>query len=212
MDDIPRAGEGGVGRGAVADLVHETLVVQASVEHDGRAVRQQVGRPGHRRKRFVVDSDPFGRVLRPVEGLGEDKDDAVADMARMAVRKREIGRARRRFAAAPLHRRSDMGNRAEPVGDVVARGQDGGDARHGGGRGNVDFGEPRIGVRRPQDVAVQRPLEARSGIVRKLASAGQQRRILKTRNGLPYAEFAHRTVPCFTGSGRDQRSGSRMLA
>ena len=44
-DHIARACEGGVRRRAVADLVDEAFVVRAAVEHDGRAVLQQVGGP-----------------------------------------------------------------------------------------------------------------------------------------------------------------------
>ena len=65
-DHIARAREGGVGRRAVADLVDEAFVVRAAVEHDRRAVLQQVGGPGDRRERFVVDRHDLGGVLRPV--------------------------------------------------------------------------------------------------------------------------------------------------
>ena len=190
--DIARVREGGVRRRAVADLVNEAFVVRATVEHDRRAVVEQVGGPRYRGEGFVVDRDTLGGVLRPIEALRDDEDHAVADVARMAPGERKIRRARGRLASAPFHRRTDMGDRAEPVGDIVFRGENGGDARHGESGGDVYVCESRVGVRGPQDVTPQRPVQIRARVVREKTAPRQQRGIFQPRHRLPDAELAHR--------------------
>ena len=96
--DVMGVGERRIGRRLVADFPVVTKIVRHVVMDLRAAGRHGVGRRGDRRQFFVIDRDPFGRVLRLFQRLGNDQRHRVADMAHLAGGQHRMGRRLVRFA------------------------------------------------------------------------------------------------------------------
>ena len=103
LDDMVGLGEGGVGRGLVADQFDEADIVGRVIPHlrARRASAAVFGR-GDRRQRLVLDLDQFGGIERLRHGLGDDEGDAIADPAHAVLGQDRIARLEHRRAVAPL--------------------------------------------------------------------------------------------------------------
>ncbi len=117
-DHVGGAGEGGIGRRAVADPVDEAFVVRALVPDRWRFGAKRVDPLDHGGKRPVVDHDQLGGVLGGGERLSDDERHRIADEAG-AVSYRRERRDKGRRSAPPLDRRADQRHVAEPVGGVI---------------------------------------------------------------------------------------------
>ena len=94
------AGEGGLGRRAVADLVHVADVVGAFVPYRGPTDRLR--RRRHRGQRLVVDPYPFGGILGLGQRLGHHHRDRIADVTRALARETAVRRGEHRRAVRAL--------------------------------------------------------------------------------------------------------------
>jgi hypothetical protein len=188
LDDVRGLGEGGVGRGLVADQLDEADVVGAAVPDLRGAGFDRLGGGDNRRQRIVIDLNQFGGVLRLRIGFGDDEGDRIADPAHAVLGQHRIRRREHRRAVAALEaamRRQFAQARFLPVG----RGDDGEHAGRGFRRRSIDCVDFGVAVRRAQHHA-----ESHAGIddVVDIAAAPlHQPRILEARHALTDCEFTH---------------------
>ena len=124
LDDMLGLGEGGIGRGLIAEHQPERPVALLVVLPDlRRALLRGVLEIGDRRQFLVLDLDQFGGVARLHLGLGDHEGDAVADIAHavLADQRQPGAEAGRR---ADLFRHRMRGQFAELVGLGIGAGQD----------------------------------------------------------------------------------------
>ncbi len=169
LDDVRGLGEGGVGRGLVADQLDETDVVGAAFPDFGGARFGRLGGGDGGGQRLVFNLDQFGGVRCLCCGFRDHEGDRIADPAHAVLRQYRIGRLEHRRAIAALE--AAMGRqfakaRLLPVG----RRDDGKHARRGLGGVGLDRQDFRVAVRRAQHDA-----ERHAGIDRRRRYSGRRR-------------------------------------
>ena len=194
LDHVVGLGEGGVGRGLVAEQLHEADIVGAIVPHPRRALGGRLRGRGNRRQRLVVDLDQLGGVERLVGGLRHHEGDVVADPAHLVLGQRRVGRLEH-AAVAQLEPARDR--QVAPAGGLpVGAGEH---RQHAGrrlGLGRVDRADACVGVRRTQHVAERHAGQRHVADV--AAAALEQPRVLETGHALTDREFTH----CILGADR----------
>jgi hypothetical protein len=138
----------------VAALEPEADVARRGRVHLRRIRAQGIPRIDHRRQHLVVHFDRIGGVLRLRAGLGDHGRQRLADVVRRAAREREAVRLRHRLAVGRLDR-PQRRHRADLVGRHVGAGQHRDNAGQGGGAGDIDAADTRMGVRRAHQHAMQ---------------------------------------------------------
>ena len=140
------------------------------VVDERRAVGERRLRIGHGRQRLVLDLDELGGVLgRGAAGRDDDRD-AVADVARLVRRERQVQRRLRVLGRQPRARQA-----AVPLlGEVVA-GPGGDHVRVRKGRRDVDAADARVRVRAAHDGEVDHAGQAH--VVDPLRLAADERQI-----------------------------------
>ena len=187
LDDVIGPGEGGVGRGLVAEELHEADIVGALLPDPGRALGGGLRGRHDRGKRLVIDHDQFGRVLGLNERLRHDEGDVVTGPAHVIFDKGGIGRAKAAAVAA-----------LEPIGDRQVPPSRGLPVRSGEHREHarrplrpacIDRANARMGVRRAQHVAERHARQ--HDIAHIAAPAPEEARILELGHALADREFTH---------------------
>ena len=188
FDDVRGLGEGGVGRGLVADQFDETDIVGAAVPDLRGARFGRLGGGDDRGQRFVVDLDQFGGVRCLRGGLRDHEGNRIADPAHAVFGQHRVGRLEHRRAVAALEpavRRQF----AQPGLLPVGRGDDGKHAGRGLGGVGLDRQDFRVAVRRAQHDAER---HARIDHVVDIAAAAlNEPWILETRHALTDCKFTH---------------------
>jgi hypothetical protein len=204
LGHVRRFRECGVDRSLVADRPRVALVAHGFVVNLRRAGFQRVDDVNHGRQYFVVDLDQFGGILRLVLRFGDHQCDLIADIAHFSIREHRM----RRF----FHRRA-VDARDEPAAGQavdafeVGSGVDGDHARRILRLARVDGADPRVRMRRAEEVSIR--LIRQRHVVRVLPGAGQEARVLlaldrladescvvRAHDGFPY--FAIAAAPCCT--------------
>ena len=187
LDDVIGLGERGLGRGLVAEELHEADIVRAAFPHPRRAVGAGLRGRHDGGQRLVVGHDQFGRVERLVIGLRHHEGDVVADPAHAVLGQRRIGRPEH-AAVAPLQ---SVGHRqVAPSGGLpVVAGEHGEHAGRGLGLAGVDRANARMGVRRAQHVAERHAGQHHVADI--AAAALEQPRILEPGHALTNGKFTH---------------------
>ena len=187
LDDVIGLGECRLGRGLVAEELHETDVVVTVLPHARRAIGAGFGGGDDCGKRLVVRHHQLGRVERLVIGFRYHEGDVVADPARPVLGQRRIRRPED-AAVAPLQ---SIGHRqvAPSRGLPVFAGEHGEHAGRGLGLGRVDRANARMGVRRAQHVTEHHG--GQDHVADIAAAARDQPRILEPGYALTNGKFAH---------------------
>ena len=133
----------------------------------------------------ILDDDGFQRVLRLLRRLGDQRDDLLTDETDGFVRQSVTQRRRTRRAVRALEDRRQL-QRLHPGRDQIGTRQDRQDARHFPRSGGVDRDNPRVGVRGAEKGQESLPGERK--IVRKMAGARQQARVLDSPHIAPATE------------------------
>ena len=153
LDDPPRFGERGLDCGQIAEMpIVAEIAGRFAVDLRGARLKRR-GWVDRRGLLDIVDLDQLGGVAGLPERLGDDDGDLVADVADPVGNERRVRRLDHRRAVL----RVDLPAAGQPADSVrghVLSGIDGHDTRGRGGRGGIDAGDPRIGVRAAQDVGV----------------------------------------------------------
>ena len=211
-DDMRGAGEGGVGRGAIAGLVGEEPVRGQRVPDQRGARRVGFGEVGDGEERLVLDRDALGGLLRRLEHRRDDERHGLADMTRLAAGERIPGRIVARPAGGVGNRLRRVGDGGDTCGDEVVGGEDGerGIAR----RRRVDRADRRVRVRRAQEDGVQRL--GRRDVVGEASGPGDEAEILDARNGLADPAVArsflgHASPPAGHGAREGRGNASRVV-
>ena len=175
LDDPRRFGERGLDRGEITQMPIIAKIAGCFAVDLRRTWLKRRGRFDRRGLLDKIDLYQLGGIAGLRECLGDDDGDLVADMADPVGNEWRMRRLDHRRAVLrvdlPAARQP-----ADPVRGHVLSGIDGYDTRGRGGRGRIDAGDPRIGVRAAQDVGVElsRPIY----IVGVSALAGQEAVIL----------------------------------
>ena len=171
------------------------------VPHGGSAgSRRRLGRDDGR-QRLVSTWDQFGGVFRLVQGLGDDEDDRMADIADPILCQQRL-RADEGRRTILLRRGDQRPQRAEAATLEFGAGQQRQHTRRGARPARVDRHDPGMGMRRAQDVAAPRgsSIGADRGCVLDIASAsGQQPKGFIARQSLPDRQNAHDHPPASRG-------------
>ena len=195
-DDARRSRECRLNGGAVAQLPVEAEILRRIVPHQRRIGTGAVVRLRHRRQRLVLDLHQLRRIARLLQCPGDDERHRVTGEAgAVAGQQRLVFRAER--GAGFYFRYREAGDRADSVRREIGGGQHGDDAGGLQRRFCVDSEDPRMSVRRAQDMAVDKVREAH--IVDEPAFAAQQARVFAPMHRLAYTELAHGYRPCMVG-------------
>ena len=180
-------GEGRVGRLLAAHHQRNGDVVGSAVPDHRGARLDRIFERHHRRQGLIVDGDQLGRVARLLQGLRHHKGDPVADRPHLAAGEDRPQRPVAFWAAHVLghdrHQASDL------VGFGVGAGEHRENPRSRLGRGGIDAGNARMGVRRHHQhtVALQRHVD----VVDIAAAAGDKTGVLEPVDRLADTEFCH---------------------
>ena len=180
------AGEGRLGRRAVAAFGGVGDVVGVFVPQARRIGFRGFGNVRHRRQRFVIHHDQFGGVLRLRQRLGDHHRDRVADIARAVDHHGGTLRREHRRAVALLARHAGLRHRDAVIREVGA-GVDRDHARGGSGGCRIDRADQRMGVRRADEHAPGLAVECLVVLV--AALAGEQAHVFHAADRLADAEF-----------------------
>ena len=134
----------------------------------------------HRRQRRPVDLDRLDRIARPIDGVGDDERNGVADMTHLVPGKDRIGRP-----GKGIDFEIEQARQVAEIPDILRREDERDPGQAAGARG-VD-GELRMRMRRAQHQCMQR--RRRSEIVGVAALAANQRVVLLAKHALTDAEF-----------------------
>ena len=117
LDDVIGLGEGGVGRGFIAEELNESDIVGALVPYARRALGSGLSRRHDRGERLVIDRDQFGRVVRLEQGLRHHEGNVITSEAHAVFDERGIGRPKARAVAAlePTGNRKVAPSRRLPI-------------------------------------------------------------------------------------------------
>ncbi len=143
IDEIDRDDMRGPGKGRfdlrlVAAAEAEADIARRRFMQARRILVLRAGAFGDRRQGLVVDLDPFGRVHRLRQRVGDDEGDRLADMAHDVARQRIARRLRHRRAVGRRDRPHRL-HRRDVVGRHVGAGIDRGDTRRLRCGGGVDL-------------------------------------------------------------------------
>ncbi len=187
-NDAVRAGKRRIDRIFAADFVKEGLVARVLVPNCWRARGQRCRGGDHRRQRRVVDLDQFGRVLRLVQGIGDDERHRVADIAHAPLGEQRLraNESRGPIAASSAH----AGHQgAETAALQILSGQD---SEHAGRRPrppDIDRENAGMGIWRAQHVAAR--VAGSTGIVDIAAATLQQAQVLLASDRFANGLHAH---------------------
>ena len=126
-----------VGRHLVPNLDIDAEIIRRIIPEARGTRLHRVGSPNYRRQRLIGDLEQLGCVLGLIDGLGHDHGDGLADKADCIGRHRVVA-GRDRIEASnsnghigSAHEACTVRDRREPIGDIVAAGED---REHAGGR------------------------------------------------------------------------------
>ena len=102
------AGEGGGDRSAVAGLPFEAEIARRLRRELRCAGGAGSGECGYRRQRRIIDRDPLDGVERPIERLGDDQRDRLADIAHPVIGQQRLRHKGERLSGV------DVGLRRRP--------------------------------------------------------------------------------------------------
>ncbi len=187
LDDVGGVGEGGIGRGLVAEELHETDIVRALIPHPRRASGGGLRGRHDRGERLVVDRNQLGGVLGLDQSLRHHEGDIIAGPAHAVFDKRGIGRPKR-AAVAALQSAGDR-QVAPSRGLPVRAGEHREHPRRRLGLARVDRADARMRVRGAQHIAEHHAWQ--HDVADIAAAAPEQPRILEPGHALTDREFTH---------------------
>ena len=195
-DRVRGGGEGGLGRGGVAGMPVHAQIAGHQRRQQRRAGRGCGGGGDDGLQRIIFDRNALGGIERLGVRLGDDQHHRLADMAHRALRQQGLRREGEGFPRLRVGLR-DGQHRPQPIGVRVLAGENGKHAGGGSGRGDVEAGDPRVGMRRAQQGGVRQAVEHQ--VVEVGPATDEEPRIL--------ASFR-----CVTdGGSRRQRRGSHAF-
>ena len=178
-DHVFRRRQGGLGRRRIPNFPIVGEILSRAVPYRrGIAAQRRLGIDDGRQG-FVFDGDEFGRIERLLPRPGDDECDSVAQIAD-TVRHQRVARWHEEGRPVRVGGARVRPNGQQSVGGGGGAREHRGDARSRLRRRGVDAADDRVGVRRPQNDAVERSVKG--NVVDEPAVPGEEAPIL----GAPY--------------------------